>query len=82
MSENEKIVTEKKELDNLVNTLGGNKLQMCKPCMEDTHSNILQAIESEVKSIDGHNIIWIRTSSGVGKFALAASISTQLQDED
>jgi len=44
--------------------------------MEDTHGEILQAIESKVKSIDSHNIIWIRESPGVGKSVLAASILT------
>jgi len=50
--------------------------------MEGTCSDILQAIGTEVKSVDGHNMIWIRGSPGVGKSVLAASISTQLQDQD
>jgi len=49
--------------------------------MEDTRNDILQAIESEVKSVDSHNMIWIRGSPGVGKSALAASISTRLEDQ-
>jgi len=50
--------------------------------MKDTHNDILQVIESEVKSIDSHNMIWIRGSSGVGKSALAASILIRLQDQN
>ena len=45
-------------------------------------SGILQAIETEVKNAGGHNMIWIRGSPGVGKSALAASISTQLQEQN
>ena len=63
-----------------MSTLGRKKLELCEPCMKDTCNDILQAIESEVKSINGHNIIWIRESPGVGKSALAASILIQLQD--
>ena len=50
--------------------------------MEGIRSDILQAIETEVKSTSGHNMIWIRGSPGVGKSALTASISTQLQDQN
>ena len=75
-------VAEQKELDDLVSTLGGNKLKMCEPCMEGICSDILQAIETEVKNTGGHNMIWIRGSPGVGKSALAASISTRLQDQN
>jgi len=81
MSENEKTVAEKKELDDLVSALGGNKLTLRAPCMDGTRSEILQAIETEVKNAGGHNMIWIRGSPGVGKSALAASILTRLQDE-
>jgi len=49
--------------------------------MEGTRSEILQTIETEVKNAGGHNVIWIRGSPGVGKSALAASISTRLQDQ-
>ena len=42
ISYNGKTVTEKKEL---VSALGGKKLKLRKSCMEDTHSDILQAIE-------------------------------------
>jgi len=69
-------VAKQKELDNLVSTLGGNKLKMCKPCMEGTYSDILQVIETEVKNTSSYNMIWIRRSPGVGKSALAASILT------
>ena len=44
------IVTERKELDDLVSALGGKKLKLCKSCMEGTRSDILQAIETEVKN--------------------------------
>ena len=50
--------------------------------MEGTRSDILPAIETEAKNAGGHNMIWIRGSPGVGKSALAASISTQLQDQN
>jgi len=49
--------------------------------MEGTRQTILQKIEDAVNKVDGHNIIWIRGSPGVGKSALAASISTRLQDQ-
>jgi len=49
--------------------------------MKGTRQSILQEIEDKVKSSDGHNIIWIRGSPGVGKSALAASISAQLEDQ-
>ena len=81
MSENEKTVAEKKELDDLWSALGGNRLLLRKSCVEGTRSAILATIETEVKGVDGHNIIWIRGIPGVGKSALAASISTRLQDQ-
>jgi len=71
--------TEQKEPDDLVRTLGGNRLPLRKPCIEGTRKTILQEIENKVKSTDGHNVIWIRGSPGVGKSALAASISTRLE---
>ena len=71
-------VAKQKELDDLVNTFGGNKLKMCKLCMEGICSDILQVTETEVKNTGGHNMIWIIGSPGIGKSALAASILTQL----
>jgi len=50
--------------------------------MEGTRTTILQEIEDEIKSADGHNVIWIRGSPGVGKSALAASIVARLQEQD
>ena len=70
------------QLDDLVRAIGGNRLPLRKPCMEGTRQAVLQEIEDKVKSIDSHNVIWIRGSPGVGKSALAASISTRLQDKD
>jgi len=70
------VVTKQKELDDLVSTLGRNKLKMHKPFMEGTYSDILQAIETEVKNTSTHNMIWIRESPSIGKSALAASILT------
>jgi len=49
--------------------------------MEGTRLDILQQIETEIKNTDGHNVIWIRGSPGVGKSALAASITTQLRKQ-
>ena len=60
---------------------GGDRLLLRKACMEGTRQTILQEIEDAVNKVDGHNIIWIRGSPGVGKSALAASISTRLQDQ-
>ena len=64
-----------------MSALGWKKLKLHKSCMEGTHSGILQATETKVKNTSGHNMIWIRGSPGVGKSALVASISTQLQDQ-
>jgi len=50
--------------------------------MEGTRATILQEIENEIQSVDGHNVIWIRGSPGVGKSALAASITARLQEHD
>ena len=50
--------------------------------MEGICSDILQAIETEVKNTSSHNMIWIRESPGIGKSALTASILTQLQDQN
>ena len=68
------------ELNNLVHTLGGNRLLLRTSCMEGTHIAILQRIEGEINKVSDHNVIWIRGSPGVGKSTLAASISTRLQD--
>jgi len=70
------VVAKQKELDDLVSTLGRNKLKMHKLFMEGTYSDILQAIETEVKNISSYNMIWIRKSPSIGKSALAASILT------
>ena len=78
---NVKVVTEQKELDDLVRALGENKLPLHRPCMEGTRTTILQEIENEIKSVDGHNLIWIRGSPGVGKSALAASVTTRLREQ-
>ena len=74
--------TEKKELDNLMRILGENRLSLRKPCMEGTRTAILQKIESDIKNINSHSVIWIRGSPGVGKSALAASIAARLRKQD
>ena len=79
--ENAKEVSEQKKLDDLVRALGGNRLHLRDPCMEGTRGDILQEIETGIKSTDSHNMIWIRGFPGVGKSALAASITTRLQDQ-
>ena len=76
------LIPEKKELDDLVRVLGGNRLSLRDPCMEGTRLDILQQIETGIKNTDGHNVIWIRGSPGVGKSALAASITKRLQDQN
>ena len=75
-------VAKQKELDDLVSTLGGNKLKICKPYMEGTCSDILQVIETKVKNTGSHNMIWIRRSPDIGKSALVASILTWLQNQN
>ena len=75
------LILEKKDLGDLVSALGGNRLSLRDPCMEGTRLGILQQIETEIKRTDGHNVIWIRGPPGVGKSALAASITTQLQNQ-
>jgi len=79
---NAKVVAEQKELNDLVRALGENKLFLRKLCMEGTRRSILQEIENSIESVDGHNVIWIRGSPGVGKSALAASIAAWLQEQD
>ena len=78
--ENAKRAAEQKKLEDLLRALGGNRLSLCDPCMEGTRLDILQQIETGIKSTDGDNVIWIRGSPGVGKSALATSITTRLQD--
>ena len=73
--------TEQKELDDLLRSLGGNRLSLSDPCMAGTRLDILQEIETRIKNTDGHNVIWIRGSFGVGKLALAASIAIRLEDQ-
>jgi len=80
--ENTKVVSEKKELDDLVCALGENRLPLRKSCMEGTRTTILQEIDNEIKNVDGPNMIWIRGSPGVGKSALAASIANWLVDQN
>ena len=65
-----------------VSAIGGNRLFLREPCMEDTRYDILQQIETEIKNTNGHNVIWIRGSPGVGKSALAASITERLQGQN
>jgi len=50
--------------------------------MEGTRTTILQEIENKIKSVNGHNVIWVRGSPGVGKSALAASITARLREQD
>ena len=49
--------------------------------MAGTRLDILQEIETRIKSTDGPNMIWIRGSPGVGKSALAASITSRLLNQ-
>jgi len=79
--ETAKASTEQKELDDLLRSLGGNRLSLRDPCMAGTRLDILQEIETEIKNTDGHNVIWIRGSPGVGKSALAASAAIRLEDQ-
>ena len=75
------LILEKKELDDLVSVSGRYRLPLRNPCMEGTRLGILQEIETGIESTDGHNLIWIRGSPGVGKSALAASITSRLQGQ-
>jgi len=77
--ENAREVAEQKQLDELMRALGGNSLPPREPCMKGTRTTILQEIEDEVNKVDGHDVIWIRGSLGVGKSALAASIADRLR---
>ena len=49
------MVTDKKKLDDLMNTLGDNRLQLHEPCMAGTRTTILQKIEDEIKNVDCPN---------------------------
>jgi len=69
------------ELDDLVRTLGENRLLLRTSCMEGTRTAIIQRIEDQVNKVSDHNVTWIRGSPGVGKSAVAASISTRLKDQ-
>ena len=71
----------KKELDDLVSTLGENRLPLRKPCMQGTRTAILQKIENDITNVNGHSVIWIRGSPGVGKSALAASMAAWLREQ-
>ena len=73
---------DKKKLDDLVYPLAENRPSPRDPCMEGTRNDILDKIESELKRIDGPNVIWIRGSPGVGKSTLAASVSIRLQKQN
>ena len=81
MAKNVETAANKKELDDLVSALGENRLLLRKPCMQGTRTAILQEIENDIKKVNGHSVIWIRGSPGVGKSALAASIAAQLQKQ-
>ena len=81
MAKNSRMAADKKELDDLVSAIGGNRLSLRTPCMEGTRITILQEIEDDIKIVDGPNMIWIRGSPGVGKSALAASIVNRLEDQ-
>jgi len=81
MAKNVKTTTNKKELEDLVSALGENRLPVHKPCMHSTRTTILQEIENNIKNVNGHSVIWIRGSPGVGKSALAASIAAQLRKQ-
>ena len=61
--------------------LGENRLPLRDLCLEGTRLDILKEIETKIKSTNSKNVIWIRGSPGVGKSALAAIISTRLQDQ-
>ena len=63
-------------MDELIDSSRKNRHPLRKPCMKGTCNDILQAIESNVKSINGPNMIWIRGSPSVGKSVLAASSTT------
>ena len=78
---NVEVVAQQKELDALVHALWENRLPLRKSCMEGTRTTILQEIENEINNVNAPNVIWIRGSPGVGKFALAASIVNRLVDQ-
>jgi len=82
MAKNAKAAADKKELNDLVSALGEDRLPLRKSCMEGTRTTILQEIEIKIKNVDGPNMIWIRGSPGVGKSALAASVTNRLVDQN
>ena len=71
---------DEKKLDDLLHSVA--KPSLRNPCMAGTRNDILDKIESEVKRVDGPNVIWIRRSPGVGKSALASSIAIRLQKQN
>ncbi|KAL9708740.1 hypothetical protein Ac2012v2_008121 [Leucoagaricus gongylophorus] len=71
---------DEKKLDDLLHSAA--KPSLRNPCVAGTRSDILARIESELKRVDGSNVIWIRGSPGVGKSALAASIAIRLQEQN
>ena len=82
IAKNVETAANKKELEDLVSALGENRLPLRKPCMQGTRTAILQEIENDIKKVNGHSVIWIRGSPGVGKSALAASIAARLRKQD
>ena len=60
----------------------GEEAQAVQVMIEGIYSDILQAIETKVKNISSHNMIWRRGSPGIGKSALAVRILTQLLDQN
>jgi len=82
MAKNAKAAADKKQLNDLVSALGEDRLPLRKSCMEGTRTTILQEIEIKIKNVDGPNMIWIRGSPGVGKSALAASVTNRLVDQN
>ena len=81
IAKNVETAANKKELEDLVSALGENRLPLRKPCMQGTRTAILQKIENDIKNVDGHSVIWIRGSPGVGKSALAASTAAWLREQ-
>lgn len=51
------------------------------PCIQGIRLAVPQRIKIGIKSTGGHNLIWIRGSSSVGKSTLAASIAIRVQDQ-
>ena len=72
--ENAKVVDEQKELDNLVQALGEDRLPLQKSCMEGTRTAILHKIEDEIKNVNGPNMFWIRGSPDEVYFPFLSSL--------